>query len=947
MIQTFIVMKVKPLDKVICRTPVFGIHTHISTVFNELLDKIKESSPEFASLIEPFSAAELNQLGEKAKYTLWKYFNRARYRSTPFGSFAAVTVLPLQQHSTAKIVISKTLKIKHFTDWTKKAHYLEAARKKKIAPSTCFLSNSSFYFTGDEIRYLKVKNNIHELAAVSAIPELSALLLTCKRKTTAEMIFDLLRTGFDMDDLQTTNFLQQLIEMQLLISDQHPNLIGTDYFERLQVPVTESPENYMIANRTLNSGNFSQHDLKDFPAWVNFCAQQFGPNENPDLENFKQHFLKRFENQEVSLAFIMDPEIGLGYGNLAQQQHSNLLVNEIKQARMTHQTATIAYSPFHAFLLNKIVDGSTIKIHEFRSESKPVIPALPNTFSFIFHRYHNQPVIAYGGGSTANALIGRFTLASDEVEKAALEIAALEKEANPGVDFFDISYQAEGKIDNVNRRKSLYAHELPLLTWSEHPSPLDLNDILVSVQQDQVILKSRKLGRRIIPRVPSAYNYTRSDLSVYRFLCDVKNQGLATQFAFRLQDLFPKLSFYPRACFHQLIVSPATWLVPDALYQSKLSQADQLHALRKWLKETGIDFKFRSGFADATLCFDPSVEEDLWAMLHFCRQQKSEVYISEALIEDTGCIEDETKQLYFPQYIVNFCHEEAVYQPLPVQRQSQHKTTHVQLPGGDWLYFELYSHALKGNSILLNQVQQLIKSNQRTIRKWFFIRYNQPGPHLRLRLQLRQKAEGFKIITALKSLVEPEMQTGSISDVKIRTYFRETHRYGLKRMNVVEQFFALDSRCILYLLTKAVTDDQLLINSLRLLSYWLDKWLPDMKSQLNFVKQMATAFDLEMQISTDHFKKINAGFKALKAKQEQLQLKIPLSILKSYDKLLITVLSTCKRQGEEEKLMADLIHMHINRLFATDQRTYETLIYHFLMRQLQMKRATAKAEAEC
>jgi thiopeptide-type bacteriocin biosynthesis protein len=933
-------MKVNPLNKVICRTPAFSMNASLQSVFPILKLKIKESSPAFFELIEPFESEDLHQLNEKARFTLWKYFNRARYRSTPFGSFAAISMLPLAEQERRKIVISSSMEPIHFIDWGQKEYYLNTARQH-IGPYTSFLSNSSLYFTGNEIRYLKIKDNFHELATVNAIPELNALLVTCKRKTESSIIYELMRVTFDMDFDSTTALLMQLMDMQLIFSEQFPNITGEDYFERIKIQTTKSPNDYIITNRKLISGSFDGQLLQQFPAMIKYLAQQFGTYGTADLDNFKQAFLKRFEHQEMSLALIMDPEIGIGYGNLAQQHNANALVDEIKQARTTNNAATIEYGPLHAFLLNKIVAGKAIALEEFKVITKSKPTRLPNTFSFIFHLFESKPVIAHAGGCTANSLIGRFTLANEEVETYAKEITQIETEANPGVAFFDIAYQAETRVDNVNRRKSLYPYELPILTWTNTSMPLDLNDIMVSVLSDEVVLKSKKLGKRIMPRIPSAYNYTRSDLAVYRFLCDIQSQGLATQLTFRLQDFFPKLEFYPRVSFHQIILSPAMWLLPTKRYNLKAEASKQMENLKAWLEEKKINFKFRSGYADSTLCFDPKETEDLVAFLNFCKQQQGDIYITEALISEGDCISDENGGLYLPQYIVNFHHHQTLYQPISLQ-QNTPKTSHVQLPGGDWLYFELYSHALKGNSILLNQIQKFIKMHQKLLKKWFFIRYNQPTAHLRLRLHLKRKTDGFKIIEALRVIIEPEMQLGSITDFKIKTYFRETHRYGAKRINLVEQFFLVDSKCVLFLLFKAKSEDQLVMTSLNLILGWLNIWLPETNDQINFVHFMANEFDSEMQIGPDHFKKINANFNELKRNLQQLTLPIADSTLKKYKQIITAILSTCNGVSEERKLIADLIHMHVNRLFSVDQRMYETVVYHYLLRMLQIKRAITK-----
>ena len=37
------------------------------------------------------------------------------------------------------------------------------------------------------------------------------------------------------------------------------------------------------------------------------------------------------------------------------------------------------------------------------------------------------------------------------------------------------------------------------------------------------------------------------------------------------------------------------------------------------------------------------------------------------------------------------------------------------------------------------------------------------------------------------------------------------------------------------------------------------------------------------------------------------------------------------------RLLTDLFHMHVNRLFSSDQRMHELVIYHFLARMMKIK----------
>ncbi|RZK60250.1 MAG: hypothetical protein EOO91_02130 [Pedobacter sp.] len=920
-------MKITPFDKIICRVPAFGVNQTLAEVWEELKSKIDESSPDFHELIKTLKNNELPLIDDKTKFTIWKYFNRARYRSTPFGSFASVSLVPLSFGSQERLVLNNEIKTHHWIDWGQKEKY----QSNSLSEVNLLISNASIYFVAQEIRYLKGTEGSFELAVVDALPELSAILINCKHKTSPERLYELMQHTFAMERKSTMGLLQQMINLQLLHTNLHANITGEDYFSRLLLPCPIKPSNYIIAERTLAAGSFDGRQLKDVPRMIDFFARNFKPHQHTALTNFKSSFRKRFESREISLMVVMDPEIGIGYGNLAQMSDGNLLVEEIKVARDHDDEETLSFGKLQQFLLKKIIANTRIDLAEFASEpSQKAI--LPNTFSMMFHLYKGQPVLAHSGGCTANSLLGRFTLGNEEIENQGREIAEVEINANLDVLFFDIAYQAENKVDNVNRRKLLYPYELPILTWSDTKDPLDFGDLLVAVEHDEVILKSKKLGKRVIPRIASAYNYTRSDLAVYRFLCDIQSQGLLTNLSFKLQDFFPGLSHYPRVSFQDIIISPAMWLMP-------LGMTTGITVIKDWFKNQQIDFTFTVGHADQSLNFNPTDEQDLAALLSYCKQHKADIYITEALLDQNDFIKDEQHHTYHPQYIVNYHHKERIYENRPPQVD---QGSEFYLPGSEWLYLEIYCHPNKSNYLLLGWVSLFLKSNRALIKKWFFIRYADPQPHLRLRLQLRDPNTANKMLSAMQKLLQPELNKGFVTDFNVKTYHRETQRYGAARMFLVEQFFNIDSKCVMRLIKYAKAEEQLIASSITILHHLLMCSFKDVDEQIWFVKKMAKSFAQEMDLNPVIFKKINTSFNQIKDDLKNLSIQLPPSLLKQKEQTFLKIMNNCENDLVRKNMLADLIHMHVNRLFITDQRIHETIIYHYLLRLLQTKKAILK-----
>ncbi len=942
-------MKISPNEFILCRIPAFGITDRLEDKWKELKDKINESSPAFYQTITDLEATAIAELPEKARFTIWKYFNRAKYRATPFGTFATVVPVPVAKAPAQPIQVGAAIYPHYFIDWSEKEKYTQNI-KKAFKYSKYYLSNSSFYLIGEEIRYICFKNQEFELAAVAKMPELDVLLEHCRNPTSLQDIHQLMQQRFEMDKGNTNQLLMQLIDLQLICTDAYPNITGEDYFTRINQQPKRLPNEYIIAERKLINGAFDQQYLKQVPELVGFLTQHLQPAINCDLSDFKQAFLKKFEQKEVSLAVAMDPEIGIGYGQLEQQRQQDKLIAHIKESRQLGNSAfQIAYGPLQHFLLNQMMSKAPIRLENFKGNTPTGTLQLSNSFSLIFHLFKGHPVINQIGGCTANALLGRFTLANQHIEKQARQLAALEKEANPDVLFFDLAYQAEQRVDNVNRRKMLYDYELPILTWPASAQPLDLNDILVSVCGQEIVLRSKRLNKRLIPRIPSAYNYSRSDLSAYRLLCDLQYQGLYGNLNFKLQDFFPHLDHYPRVSFKDIILSPASWLVPASFFKEK-QLTTALRQLKDWLAANQIDTIFKAGTSDNILCFDPANEQDLQVFILYGKQCcEQELYIYEGLIDHTSLVCDESEKPYLPQFIASFTHHETIYRPYANIGKARSGETHppvLELPGGEWLYFELYLHPSRSNAVLQHFIQPFLKSNQHQFKKWFFIRYNEPSSHLRFRVHLHRKADAYAVLNEFKELIAEEAKLGLIQDYKIRTYYKETERYGAERMDLVEQYFCADSRYILYLTGKSEDIEKLYLATLTLLLELYALAIPDIGGQLAFAKEIAQNFASEMSIDVDNFKRINSGFNDFKKRTDQLKLPLPKMAKQSLLKHFRLLMDSCRNEADKKRLLTDLIHMHINRLFISDQRVHETIIYHYLLRALQTKRALAALPVE-
>ena len=939
-------MKLTLSNVSLCRTPIFPINEELENVWHELKEYIHESSPSFFEIIKDYEYEALASSAPKTRFTVWKYFNRARYRATPYGNFAAFSIVPIVMNKEhGQPIISRQPLTHHFANWQEKEN-ISFDAKWLTYNANSLRTNTTVYACGEELRYINVENGGFELSSVMNEKVTKAILDFCHSKRTLTELHGLVKQ-YGLTKAMTDYLVEQLIIFQLLITDFQPNIIGTDYFNRIAYPQLTKKNDYIIAERKLSEGQLSGKDLEILIELTGFLNRNIGVNRNPALEDFRAKFLKRFENEEIPLLIAMDPEIGVGYKSLAQDNEEDQLVQELKAFKKEEKrfAPTIQYSALHQFILNQFMQQKVVQLEDFKQEEATYSPPVANTISIMLQQADNNLVIEQIGGCTANALLGRFTMANEQVTALGKKFAAIEQESNPGVIFFDIAYQIEKNADNINRRKSIYEYELPILSWTETDGALDIDDLVVSVQGEEIILRSIKHGKRAVPKLASAYNYSRSDLAIYRFLSDLQHQNIHSRLGLNIVQAFPGLSHYHRIQYKNVILSPEKWLVPNQICNEN-DPAKSLAMVKEWLLDIKLDKHFKCGMADQTLLFDLSIADDLIAFLLFCRNKK-DLYIEEAFIPVSPIIKDEYGNSYLSELIVNLEHTGQIYQPVKVKNDGfvHQQINNVFIPGEEWLYLEIYCHPKRSNAILLDIYSSLLPDFRKKIKSWFFIRYTDPSYHIRLRLQLKDTADGSTILTGVSKLLKHHIATGIISDLQIKTYRPETGRYGAGRMHLAERCFNIDSDFVMELVGKSAAVNDLYFFSIRMIeSIWAGADFT-LGQQLLFAEDMANRFATEMNIATDGFKKLNLGFKEFESIHSSLTLnKLQHKKMIRTEQSFLEVLQTCN-PSEQNKLLADLFHMHTNRLFNNDQRMHELIIYYYLTKRLKTKIGRLKKES--
>jgi thiopeptide-type bacteriocin biosynthesis protein len=117
--------------------------------------------------------------------------------------------------------------------------------------------------------------------------------------------------------------------------------------------------------------------------------------------------------------------------------------------------------------------------------------------------------------------------------------------------------------------------------------------------------------------------------------------------------------------------------------------------------------------------------------------------------------------------------------------------------GGEWAYFKWYCGETTAEHVLVcvNDLTEPLLQD-RLVTQWFFIRYNDGWPHIRIRFKLSDAAAWPAVTDRVQAFVSPWLAEERIWKTAMDTYEPERERYGDATMELSEELFRHDSELI-------------------------------------------------------------------------------------------------------------------------------------------------------
>ncbi|GGM84295.1 hypothetical protein GCM10010967_15150 [Dyadobacter beijingensis] len=932
--------------------------------------------------------------------TLYKYWGRLCSRATPFGLFSGVSLGHWGNHTS--IVPSRSgdrifiepdiLLLNQIKD--------VALATSDLQEKSLFYPNNSIYKVGNDVRYVEYAQEQRERSYfISSIKNSEALQSAISLANDGCYLSDIRNhlSAHGLSEANAAEFVDDLVQYQLLVCDLSPRITTTsglhDFIDKLGRMQADSPllpvltqisemldsdkgrinvytdlQNLIAQNfEGVTADNLVQITLQQ--AYENLSvAQSFREQIELDLLeiqrlsqnrpsvnllHFTREFYSKYGSAEIPLALALDGELGIDYGHASRLSSISVLDGIDLTPK---EKVTAEFTEWDNFLLRLYLDYT-----ENQSEEINLTAADISAFTSMprvnpgFYAFGNiidasggdgkdlKFSLGYLGGQSAAALLARFSNSNPALKAKLLETTAHEQRCFPDSVLAEIVFLPETKTGNVLSHPPLYAYEIPYITLSsgEAQNQLPVDDLLVSVTAGgSVTVRSKKLGKKVIPRLSNAHNYG-SELPVYQFLCDIQNETDAISFSWRWSMLSGR-PVLPRVTYNHLILSRKTWNI------EKSGSLDLDWFIRQYRVPRYV--QLIEGDNEMLLDLHLPLAKSI---LREEVEKKGKAQLKEFLSVPSQCIIQDQNGSYSNEVVIPLKSVNHVPNPSQTGSCSIPDVQRKFSFGDPWLYVQIYTGTAIADRILTEIIRPFCDHllEEGRIEKWFFIRYQDPLPHLRLRFFSSSDAfNPTEIVMHLKKNLAPFTDQNLIDKSVIGTYDRELERYGAENIELAETIFFIDSHWVACSIEKIVeheADEYRWLYACKLIDATLNSFgfKPEEKALLtrqfmvNFLGDYANGDKVEIQL--------NEKFRALRPQV--------VTVMETDDDHtegqigeLCTQLSANLKDvlinpSFSPEQIGSLVHMTCNRLLISESREQELLIYHFLHKYYKGKIAQEQA----
>jgi thiopeptide-type bacteriocin biosynthesis protein len=694
---------------------------------------------------------------------------------------------------------------------------------------------------------------------------------------------------------------------------------------------------------------------------------------NGPIEQFAREFVERYGKREVPLIEAMEGEAGVGLAPRKEPGgEAAPLLRGLDFPSRTDEL--VAWGAPERLLLDRMLDAAGQDMQEVTLTSAEMgrlgdgePPELPDAFAVLativassaeaVDRGRFLVAIDRVSGPSGARALARFCHADPALRRHVAAHHRAEEALDPDALVAEVVHVPEGQLGNVFTRPLLREVEIAYLARSGAPAArqVPVSDLLVSVRQGRVELRSRRLGRRVVPRVTTAHNDERG-ANLYRFLAQLQADGQVRNLTIDGGPL-ADAPFVPRLRVGRVVLWPARWrLTGDELRAlSGLGDAELFEVVASLRERRRLPRFVTLEDDQGRLMADLDNLLSVSSLAQALSGRDQAVLAEVVAVPDALCV-DGPDGRFTHEVIVPFVRAA----PLAARRArpllAVPPFSHTYPPGSEWLYAKLYSGPAAADRVLLEAVAPVAAEavGSGAADRWSFLRFADPEWHLRVRFHGDPDALWDGVLPALRRAVAPMLgEDGLVWRLQLDTYERTVDwSSGVEGVELAERIYQADSEAVVAVLALLEPGDRGEDERWRLALAGVARLLDDL--DLTGPEKQAVADDLRAYFAEefradgrlrgqigDRFRAQRAGLQALidRPWDRNHPLAPGFEILDRRSEViarLVPGLAGLQADGTVPRSLhtvaTSLAHLHVDRLLRSAQRAHELVLYDFLAR---------------
>lgn len=764
---------------------------------------------------------------------LLMYVVRMSTRTTPFGTFATVSTVNADAAQTLSLADESSIRTRSRVDTGWLFEFVRhVERSDRYADEVLVAANDLVIERGERLYVMNPERVFRSGAALEYAPVslrntegVRLIRSLAEKPVTLRRLREGLAQNFGDERERITAFLERMLESGILVSCLRPTLteeplaqvaramehMDESIAERLStvrgmlsaldgVPAaSQSIGAYQAIVRSVRdvfpsdlavlqvdakrelTGGLPERVCRDGALLAEYFVR-LGSNGSP-LDAYASRFIERYEGTDrlIPLLELVDPDFGLGaptvntsaaFSPKERAVRADLAARGMRENRNAIDLDdTELEALLGAPLSNGDIAAVEIGFHVLACDAAAI-----DRGEFVLFPG------AFGVHSGAGCSLGRF---GDMMAGDLFEHLNEPDEMNAELVFHPVMTRA----GNVAVRPPVHDYEIQVGIHSQghRAQRLDLRDLYVGMEGRQFFLYSQSHRRRVCVRETHVLNTPGLSAALPRFLALLQHRGIRQPRPFSWGDL-SDLPALPRLQHKRIVLAPAQWNLPAAIVNGGSEQ------LCEFISRWNVPRYVYACQADNRLLVDLRSLHAAAVLKAAFKPDASNLRLLEAPVQEESWLAG-PRGAHLCEFVASFHLDASVKKAVPAKRNAP---VHVAARHGlnaEWTCFKIYSGSARADILLQSAVPELLSKlrAKSALESFFFVRYADPKPHLRLRIRNApdQKAA---VVRQMFAMLDTLLANGEVDDVAVSTYAPEVERYGgPEAMPLAETLFHLSS----------------------------------------------------------------------------------------------------------------------------------------------------------